>query len=458
MALTEVTVRSGGDSYSTTIDDALKRIGVAAFSECSSLESVTIPSGVTIIERSAFANCTALISLDIANAVVAIDDAAFYNCPILGDFDLPTSLQRIGKWAFQGCASLSQLSLPAELEVIESGAFADCPGLTSISVAIGNTHFRTVDDVLFSYDLGALLLYPNLRAPMYAIPYGTHSIGYFAFRGCTELLRVTIPESVGNISTGAFSYCGALGSVEIPAGVSKIGNYAFESCHSLSEVTLHEGLEDIGNGAFADCPFLEFNFPQGLKTIGDHAFRGCYRLERITLPDSLERLGSGAFSLCRELKEATFEGRRPFSGLNVFAKAAASDRPVEVYYQDGQLGWDVPFQGLKTLSSTRNWGGYPIVVSETGDFIDTGSWMGWLHISHWPMVWHVSSGTWLYVAESVAYNGNGWVCCLEGRTTAQLQLMTFSQTEWSWSRVLEKWIYLSDKNTANGPSWFFLVL
>jgi hypothetical protein len=62
------------------------------------------------------------------------------------------------------------------------------------------------------------------------------SIGNGAFRNCTSLTGVTIPNSVTSIQTEAF-YCTSLTSVTIPESVTSIGMNAFTLCDSLISVT-----------------------------------------------------------------------------------------------------------------------------------------------------------------------------------------------------------------------------
>ena len=54
--------------------------------------------------------------------------------------------------------------------------------------------------------------------------YSVTSIGDDAFRNCTGLTSVTIPNSVTNIGNYAFRNCSSLTSVTIPNSVTSIGN------------------------------------------------------------------------------------------------------------------------------------------------------------------------------------------------------------------------------------------
>ena len=58
----------------------VKIIGDDAFSDCTSLTSVTIPASVTTIGRYAFSDCTSLTNVNIGNGVTTIGEGEFRNC------------------------------------------------------------------------------------------------------------------------------------------------------------------------------------------------------------------------------------------------------------------------------------------------------------------------------------------------------------------------------------------
>ena len=83
--------------------------------------------------------------------------------------------------------------------------------------------------------------------------YPVTSIGYDAFRGCSDLTSVTIPNSVTSIGDDAFSDCSGLTSVTIPNSVTSTGRWVFRDCSGLTSVTIPNSVTSIGWGAFTCC-------------------------------------------------------------------------------------------------------------------------------------------------------------------------------------------------------------
>ena len=82
-------------------------IGYGAFSDCSSLTSVTIPDGVTSIGFDAFEKCSSLTSVVIPGSVTSIGNGAFEGCSSLTSVVIPNSVTSIGDGAFRDCSSLT---------------------------------------------------------------------------------------------------------------------------------------------------------------------------------------------------------------------------------------------------------------------------------------------------------------------------------------------------------------
>jgi len=132
------------------------------------------------------------------------------------------------------------------------------------------------------------------------------SIGRLAFRGCTSLTSITIPDSVTSIGDHAFSGCSSLTSITIPDSVTSIGNHAFQFCHSLTSITIPNSVTSIGERAFQFCHSLtSITIPNSVTSIGDFAFGSCTSLTSVTIPDSVTSIGKGAFNSCRGLTSIT---------------------------------------------------------------------------------------------------------------------------------------------------------
>ena len=110
------------------------KLGYAAFSDCSGLTSLTIPSSVTSIGEYAFYGCSGLTSLTIPSNVTSIGESAFYGCSGLTSLTIPSSVTSIGYCAFLGCSGLTSFTIPSSVTSIGWGAFCGCSGLTSIYV------------------------------------------------------------------------------------------------------------------------------------------------------------------------------------------------------------------------------------------------------------------------------------------------------------------------------------
>ena len=171
-------VTYGGGTYNVT------RIDTGAFSNNTTITSLTIPSSVKNIEHGSVNNCTSLAnvtikgdlnncsdspapfdgsgagmkvtfssgvtkipaniflgsnvkSVSVPKNVVTIGDSAFENCASLTNVSFPggNALKSIGAEAFRGCKALSSISLPQSCTSLGNNAFEDCRGLSSITIA-----------------------------------------------------------------------------------------------------------------------------------------------------------------------------------------------------------------------------------------------------------------------------------------------------------------------------------
>lgn len=108
------------------ITDNVTTIGSYAFSDCTSLQSVTFGKAVTAINSYAFSGCPLLKEITLNNTVTAINMNAFQNCNGLETAYLGHSLESIGYQAFYNCTNLKSITIPESTVLIENEAFKNC--------------------------------------------------------------------------------------------------------------------------------------------------------------------------------------------------------------------------------------------------------------------------------------------------------------------------------------------
>ena len=118
---------------SITIPDSVTSIGRNAFRGCTSLTDITIPDGVTSIEDNAFGYCTSLTNITIPDSVTNIGENAFYECSSLTSITIPDSVTNIGEKAFRECSSLTSITIPDSVTSIGYGSTWGCKSLTEVT-------------------------------------------------------------------------------------------------------------------------------------------------------------------------------------------------------------------------------------------------------------------------------------------------------------------------------------
>ena len=153
--------------------------------------------------------------------------------------------------------------------------------------------------------------------------YSVTSIGYGAFRACSDLHSITIPNSVTSIGVSAFRDCDGLTSINIPNSVTSLGDEAFYDCNYLETITIGNGVTRIENSAFVYCMALtSITIPNNVTSIGPYAFYYCTELTTVNLGNSVASIEDFAFARCSSLYAIDFPNSLTNIGEGAFSYSA----------------------------------------------------------------------------------------------------------------------------------------
>ena len=152
------------------------------------------------------------------------------------------------------------------------------------------------------------------------LDYTVTTIAMLAFRDCTSLTSITIPDSVTSIGDEAFDDCSSLTSITIPDGVTSIGIYTFSGCSSLTSITIPSSVTSIDRSAFNACHSLtSIKIPDSITRIEDSTFLYCSSLTSITIPSSVTSIDKSAFSGCSSLTSVNFGENSQLTSIGNYA-------------------------------------------------------------------------------------------------------------------------------------------
>ena len=324
-------------------------IGNSAFYNCKELTSIRIPSSVTTIGSDAFSGCNRLSNIIIPNSVTSIGDWAFAYCNKLTKIRIPNSVISIGNNALFYCSGLkdvysyitdiSNIKMGSSVFKLSSQDYAErtlhVPYGTLAAYQADSKWSRyfgslvEMDPQLISFtdsnvkalcvqnwdtngdgdlskgeaaavtNIGTVFTSKTNITSFDELQYftGLTSITANAFSNCSNLTRITIPNSVTSIGNKAFYGCSGLTSINIPNSVTTIGKETFYGCSGLTSINIPNSVTTISVRAFCKCSGLTYvSIPNSVTLIDEYTFSSCSRLTRIDIPNSVTFIGPNAFS------------------------------------------------------------------------------------------------------------------------------------------------------------------
>jgi len=336
------------------IADSVTVVGTSLFEYSTTLKAVELSRGMTTLfadKESIFTNCNSIQSVtlpdgdaqmkkDAYGIIYSLDGKTLYYCPsniqYEGILQLPEGVETIEVGAFNKFQG-KLIKLPSTLKTINTSAFRDC----SLEMIIFPASLETIGDYAFhsngTSQLSTIAFEGNkLRSIGYQafygskitglnIPEGTTSIGYQAFGSCTKLTSAVLPGSLQTIADQIFVSCSNLKNVTINEGVQSIPARMFRNCKSLTTISIPDSVTFIGDYAFASCSNLEtvyFSSNSRLTSVGNSLFSSCSNLKTIIFGDKLSSLGTNMFQGCTKLTEVRLPNAMSRIPDSLFANCA----------------------------------------------------------------------------------------------------------------------------------------
>lgn len=173
---------------------------------------------------------------------------------------------------------------------------------------------------------------------------GCTTAGNYTFQGCTNLVTLTLPNTLTSIGQYAFNGCTKITGLLLPTSLTNVGNYAFQSVSSASGTTAFEfiplgtctigsyGFQGakisklsgafgaIGTYAFQNCTSLTEAIISASTSIGDYAFSGCSNLTKLHFKVN-GAIGSYAFDNVSKASDVNFDKTSVVTSLGTYAFA-----------------------------------------------------------------------------------------------------------------------------------------
>jgi len=381
---------SGITWYYRVIEDyaEIYNNGKCAVASASAITTLTLPTTlgnyiVKSIGERAFANLKGITTVSVPTTYESISDFAFSNCTSLASVTIANGVRMIGKAPFVG-TRLETLSIPASVETLNGNPGTGAASLRAFTVDANNLDFTASNGLLYDKTLETLLACPAGLAAI-TLPKTTRAIAADAFASCRRLSDVTalcnepladetiFTDTPLTLTTSADA-CSLLWT-NPSAATWKNRPFQNTSTGNVSSMTDASGVEwtytvngtTVSLGAYGETPVIpiltegEITVPDTLGSrpvteIPELAFANCGEVTKIILPASIRRIAANAFNGCTSLVEFAVSPANPnFSSRNRC-----------LYSKDGKTLIRVPAAMLFSASQTQTTAEQRLNLTEVG--------------------------------------------------------------------------------------------
>ena len=229
------------------IPDSVEIIGYGAFQCCSSLRKVHLPKNLNSFGYSVFSSSDNLTEMELSDecqTYKVVGDALYSKDEktliyvvegLKGSFDVPENVTSIRKRAFSGI-NLTGVNISKNVEEMTGDAFFGSE-VTDITVDPENTHYKAIENVLYTWDMSHLMYCGVNKEGMLIVPEGVKVIDENAFEDA-KISNIVLPDTLTTIESHAFYGTGRLTGVTIPPSVTSIADGSFSYYTSYSQYLL----------------------------------------------------------------------------------------------------------------------------------------------------------------------------------------------------------------------------
>ena len=274
--------------------DALKERGFSTFCDIYSLGSGKFTDDI----KNAIDNCT--------NFLLVLGSHSLERCTSKQDWLYKEISEALNKGKNIICVFTEKFDfpdLPDEIDSIKShnGVFFDIfyfdafiDKLVSKFLVTENTKTESDDTRDFLIQDGILVKYVG-NAQIVKIPNRVTSIGKYAFKDKTRIVKLLFSDNIEAIDEGAFERCIFITHVTLPVSLKRLGKRSFSRCYNLAYVEFGNMLEQIDEKCFSFCERLKYlQLPSSLKNIHPSAFNNCSQLMELHVDPSNEHYTSSS--------------------------------------------------------------------------------------------------------------------------------------------------------------------
>ena len=309
-----------------------------------SIETVLIPSSITVIPAGAFQNCQNLTKVVLPETMKMLSAACFAGCIKLSDINIPEGITDLASYTvygyrsyvFGGCTMITNFEIPSGVTRLASGCFMNS-GLESVSVP--STCLNLDEACLNASNLHTVTMYVR---DLYSLNYSESSFGNVSETtlrvpiGCKQVYQEYYPwmnfKSIEEFDDGNGEYTPTIitkkidgiryiinngkakvgrqdkdlaGDIVIPSSVTDGDNeYIVDSMVEPTElIAWSSNTVSTENGAFQDCSITSITIPSTINIIPAGAFYNCSKLESINMAEGLTQIGAACFAYCTKIEE-----------------------------------------------------------------------------------------------------------------------------------------------------------